>query len=283
MIVDAHQHFWDTDRNDYPWITDELAAIRKPFGPDDLEPLLDASGVQATVLVQTRHSVDETREFLQIAAEHDAVLGVVGWVDLTDPDVGDTLAELQALPEGDRLVGIRHIVHDEEDPRWLLRDDVQAGIAAVGAAGLAYDLLARLRELPAALETSKRHPSMRFVIDHMAKPQIAAERFDEAWAAAMAPFAELPHVSCKLSGLVTEADWEAWQLEDLLPYVRAALDWFGGERLMLGSDWPVCLLAGSYEQVIETYTRALDDLPAETRARILGLNAMRFYRLKKGE
>lgn len=280
MIVDAHQHFWDPARADYPWMTGPLEAIRKPFGPGDLEPLLQAAGVHATVLVQTRHSVDETREFLQIAAENDAVRGVVGWVDLTDPDVGETLAELQALPEGKHLVGIRHIVHDEEDSRWLLREDVQRGIAAVGAAGLVYDLLARTRELPAALETAKRHPEMRFVINHMAKPQIAGDAFDEAWAAALAPFAELPHVACKLSGLVTEADWQTWQLEDLLPYVRRAIEWFGGERLMIGSDWPVCLLAGSYEQVIETYTNALDSLPAETRAGVLGRNAMRFYRLE---
>ena len=280
MIVDSHQHFWDTARAEYPWMTDELAAIRKPFGPGDLGPLLERTGVQGTVLVQTLHSVDETREFLQLADENDTVLGVVGWVDLTDPQVGDTLAELLALPEGRWLVGIRHIVHDEEDPRWLLREDVQRGIAAVGAAGLAYDLLARTRELPAALETAKRHPGMRFVLNHMAKPKIAAaEGLDEAWAAAMAPFAGLPHVSCKLSGLVTEADWQTWQPEDLLPYIRAAVDWFGGERLMIGSDWPVCLLAGSYEQVIQTYTNALDGLPSETRTGVLGLNAVRFYDL----
>src|SRR6266545_1205383 len=181
----------------------ELETIRRTFGPDDLKPLLQETGVDRTVLVQTISSFDETREFLDIAKTTDFIAGVVGWVDLTVPDVADTIASL----ESDLLVGIRHQVHDEPDARWLLRSEVQRGIAAVGEAGLVYDLLVRTRELPAALETVRRHPNTRFVIDHAAKPRIAAGPRDKPWEEALAPFADEANVFCKLSGLVTEADW----------------------------------------------------------------------------
>jgi L-fuconolactonase len=251
-VVDAHHHFWDPTRRSYAWMGDELAAIRKPFGPDDLRPLLSQSGVERTVVVQTVSDVDETREFLAIAGSTEFVAGVVGWVDLTDPDVGKGLAELQAGPGGENLVGIRHQVHDEADPRWLLREDVQRGIAAVGEAGLVYDLLVRARELPAALETVRRHRHQRFVIDHAAKPQIASGSSDVQWEAALAPFADELNVACKLSGLVTEAAWESWTPTHLEPYVRRVLDWFGSDRCMFGSDWPVCLLAATYDEVIHS-------------------------------
>ncbi len=163
MIVDAHQHFWDPARADYPWMTDEVAPLRRRFGPEDLEPLLRAHGVDGTIVVQARHSLDETRELLAIAAATPFVLGVVGWVDLTG-DVERQLVELDGA-----LVGIRHQVHDEPDPAWLLRDDVQRGLGAVAAAGLVYDLLVRTRELPAAVETARRQPGLTFVLDHAGK------------------------------------------------------------------------------------------------------------------
>ncbi len=274
MVVDAHHHFWDPSRRDYPWMGEELVPIRHRFGPAELSPLLAAEGVDRTVLVQTISSADETREFLATAAGTAFVAGVVGWVDLTKPSVGDALAELRAGAGGTFLVGIRHQVHDEPDPRWLLRDDVQRGIEAVGDAGLVYDLLVKARELPAAVELARSFPDLRFVLDHIAKPRIAAGPRDPEWEQAMAPLAECANVYCKLSGMVTEARWTDWTPDDLLPYVSRVLEWFGPKRCMFGSDWPVCLLASDYARVIST-TRAI----VGDNGDVFGATATRVYRL----
>jgi L-fuconolactonase len=279
LIVDSHHHFWDPSRREYPWMGDELVSIRRPFGPEDLRPLLSANGVDRTLVVQTISSVDETSEFLATAVTTDFIAGVIGWVDLTDPTLGSTLAELRSGPGGSHLVGIRHQVHDEADERWLLRDDVLRGLRAVGTANLVYDLLVRTRELPAAHEVARRFPDTRFVIDHIGKPHISAGPRDPAWEQAMAPFAALPNVSCKLSGMVTEASWTGWTPEDLAPYVRRVLDWFGPGRCMYGSDWPVCLLAASYGQVLQALRHGLSELNAEEIEGVLGGNASRVYRL----
>ena len=278
-VVDAHHHFWTPSRHDYYWMAGaELDPIRRTFGPDDLRPLLTAAGVDATVLVQTVPSVPETREFMVTAAATDFVAGVVGWVDLTDPAVADTLAELRSQPNGRTLVGIRHQVHDETDAEWLLRPDVQRGLAAVRDAGLAYDILVRPRELPAALATANALPDMRFVIDHIAKPPIASGEID-AWSALMEPFRPLTHVSCKLSGMITEARWADWTPSDLRPYVHRAVDIFGTGRVMYGSDWPVCLLAGSYGAVKSALEEALPPLSPEEWTNVFGGNAIRIYGL----
>ena len=277
-IVDAHHHFWDPARAEYPWMTAELAAIRRRFGPEDLRPLLAANGVDRTILVQTRASLGETRELLATAALHDFIAGVVSWVDLTAPDVGQQLASLRAGPGGAKLVAIRHQVHDEADPAWLGRAEVRRGIAAVGEAGLAYDILVRTRELPAALATVRDLPGIRFVIDHIAKPPIASGAIDD-WAAGLQPLAAYPNVYCKLSGMVTEADWSHWTVRDLAPYASRALDWFGPERCVFGSDWPVCLVAASYEQVIDACRELLRDASIADRDRIFGANAAELYRL----
>ena len=274
MVVDAHYHLWDPAHREYPWMGDELATVRRRFDASDLKPLLDANGIDRTVLVQTISSLDETREFLQNAAENEFIAGVVGWVDLTDRAVDKTIAGLKRSEGGSFLVGIRHQVHDESDPRWLLRDDVQRGIAAVGDAGLVYDVLVRTRELPAALETVKRHSPIRFVIDHSAKPRIAAGPRDAAWEAALAPLSDLANVTCKVSGLFTEADWKSWTVEQVEPYVRRVIDWFGADRCMFGSDWPVSLLAASYEQVVTTTRQLVSDdeqIMGGTAARVYGL------------
>lgn len=269
-VIDAHTHFWDPARHDYPWMGPELNSIRQRFGPDQLRPLLVDNGVDQTILVQTISSLDETREFLETAAATDFIAGVVGWVDLTSGSVDETLASLV----GDLLVGIRHQVHDEPDAEWLLRDDVQRGIAEVGEAGLVYELLVRTRELPATLETAKRQPEVSFVIDHAAKPRIAGGSWDADWEKGLAPFSDLANVACKLSGLVTEADWKSWTPEQLEPYVRRVLGWFGAERCMFGSDWPVCLLAASYEQVIDALQQivGLNNMVfGDTASRVYGL------------
>jgi len=276
-VVDAHHHFWDPARASYPWMTEALAPIRRRFGPEDLRPLLAANGVDQTVLVQTRSSIDETREFLATAAEHDFIAGVVGWVDLT-ADVAAQLKSLRAGPGGAKLVGIRHQVHDEADPKFLERKDVRRGIAAVGKAGLAYDILVRTRELPAALALVRELPDMRFVIDHLAKPPIASGA-TTAWAAGLKPLAAYRNVFCKLSGMVTEADWKHWTARDITPYVTRVLEWFGPERCVFGSDWPVCLLAASYAHVIDVCGQAIGDLPAAERERIFGGNAINLYGL----
>jgi len=278
MIVDAHHHFWDPDTADYPWLTDELAAIRRSFGPADLAPLIAAAGVDATVLVQTRSSVSETEEFLAIAARTRFVRGVVGWIDLTDPAADDAIARLRSGPGGDRLVGIRHQVHDEADPDWLGRDDVRAGIGAVGRAGLVYDLLVRARELPAARALVGALPEVRFVVDHLAKPTIRAGS-DPAWTAAVATFRGLPNVWWKLSGLVTEADWRTWQPAQIQPFVDEVIDVAGPDRLLFGSDWPVCLLAARYVDVVATARSLISGLSPTEQAAVLGATARAVYRL----
>jgi L-fuconolactonase len=279
-VVDAHHHFWTPGRHDYYWMAgSELDPIRRSFEPADLQPLLAEAGVDSTVLVQTVPSVRETREFMETAAATDFVAGVVGWVDLTDPAVADTLAELQSQPNGQTLVGIRHQVHDESDAEWLLRPDVQLGLPAVRDAGLAYDLLVRPRELPAALAAAKALPDMRFVIDHIAKPPIASGEID-SWSALLEPFRTLTNVSCKLSGMITEAGWATWTPSNLKPYVERAVDIFGTERMMYGSDWPVCLLAGSYGAVKSALEEALPPLSPAEWAKVFGGNAIRFYGLE---
>jgi L-fuconolactonase len=278
VIVDAHHHFWDPARADYPWMIGSYEPIRQPFGPGDLAPLLTANGVDATVLVQTRSSLDETREFLAIAADTPFVRGVVGWVDLTDPGVADAIAELRRGPGGDRLAGIRHQVHDEPDPEWLRRDDVRRGIRAVGESGLVYDLLVRTRELPAALALVEALPDVRFVIDHIAKPAIR-DGVRQPWADRLAAFGVLEHVACKLSGVVTEADWSRWQAADLAPYVDHVLEVFGPRRVLFGSDWPVCLLAASYDRVVGTARELSDGLSEADSALVFGGTATEIYGL----
>ena len=275
MIVDSHHHFWDPSRRDYPWMGNELAAIRRRFGPDELAPLLASAGIDRTVLVQTISSLDETREFLETAASTDFIAGVVGWVDLTDPSVAEMLRELRAGPGGTMLVGVRHQVHDEPDARWLLRPDVRRGIRAVGHAGLVYDLLVKLRELPAAVEVVREFPDIRFVLDHIAKPRIAAGPRDLEWEQAMMPLAENENVACKVSGMMTEADWKTWTPQQLQPYVTRVLDWFGPERCMFGSDWPVSLLASDYARTVNTLKALVGDSEpvfGGTATRVYGLS-----------
>jgi L-fuconolactonase len=278
-IVDAHQHFWNPDEGEYGWLCGPYAPIRRVFGPDDLRPELARAGVSATVLVQTWSSVAETRRFLALSETEDFIAGVVGWVDLTAPDVAATLSELKSGPGGDRLVGIRHQVHDEADENWLLRPDVVRSLTAVAEAGLVYDLLLRPRELPAALAIARRLPALKFVIDHLAKPDIRGSGFP-IWAERLAPFTdERHHVWCKLSGMATEADWEHWQPADLQPYIDEALRIFGAERCLFGSDWPVCRLAGGYAKVLGALKTCIAGLPQGEQEYILSRSAEEAYGL----
>ena len=279
MVIDGHQHFWDPARADYPWMdAAELAPIRRVFGPSDLAPLLRANGIDASILVQCRSSTGETEEFLRVAAATPFVVGVVGWVDLTDGAVDETLDRLRASSGGDKLVGIRHQVHDESDPDWLLRKDVQRGLAAVFARDLAYDLLVRTRELPAAIATAQAFPHARLVLDHAAKPPIA-DGLSRAWADRLAALAECGNVWCKISGLATEARWNDWDSARLFPLVEHAAKCFGEDRLIFGSDWPVCLLAGSYGEIKRALDECLMKLGPQVRDKAFSANARRAYRL----
>jgi L-fuconolactonase len=257
-----------------------LDPIRRPFGPQDLAAELAAQDIAGTVLVQTISSLEETREFLSLAAGWEFIWGIVGWIDLTSVSVGDDLDALIDAPGGDRLVGIRHQVHDERDPDWLLRADVRRGLTAVQARGLRYDLLVRARELPAAVDAVEALENLQFVLDHIAKPRIADGQ-DAEWRQRMPALAALPNVAVKLSGMVTEADWASWQPADLRPFVEPVVDWFGVERLIFGSDWPVCLLATSYAGVVEGLRQALGTLSSADEAAIFGSNAQRVYGLRK--
>lgn len=280
MFIDAHQHFWDPARADYPWMdAPELTPIRRAFGSADLAPLLKASGIDASLVVQCRSALVETEEFLRIAHATPSVIGVVGWADLTDAALGDTLDRLRALPGGAKLVGIRHQVHDEADPDWLLRADVQRGLAAVFARDLAYDLLVRTRELPAAIATAKAFPQARFVLDHAAKPPIADGGSAE-WSDRIASLAASGNVWCKVSGLATEAKWDDWDAERLFPFVQHVAHCFGEDRLIFGSDWPVCLLAGSYGEIKGALDACLAKLGTSVREKAFGANAKAAYRLR---
>jgi len=275
LRIDAHHHLWDLDRRPQPWLTGAaLDPIARTFRLDELRPLLAGHGIDATVVVQSSSSLPETRELLAIAAESGGlVAGVVGWADLTDPGLPEVLASL-----GGPLAGIRHQVQDEPDPRWLTRPEVHAGLRAVAAAGLVYDLLVTPVQLAAAVDTVRALPEVTFVLDHCAKPPIAAGGW-EPWAGQITGLAALPNVSCKLSGLVTEADWEAWRPQDVLPYARHVLDAFGPERVMFGSDWPVATLAGRYADVFALAEQAVAALGAADREAVFGGTAARVYGL----
>jgi L-fuconolactonase len=275
-MIDAHHHLWDPSRREYPWMAGEaLDPIRRPYTVDDLRAVTKAAGVHATVLVQTVASDEETAEFLATAAVEPVIAGVVGWVDLAAPDLVDRLAALRAQGP---LVGIRHQVETEPDEDWLLRPAVVAGLSAVASAGLAYDLLVRPPQLAAASEVALRLPELRLVLDHAAKPPIAAGEW-EPWAAAVAALATRENVVCKLSGLVTEADWASWRVADLVPYVDAVLAAFGPDRLAFGSDWPVCLLAGSYADVAAAAEELTSGMTVTEQAQIFGGTAVSVYKL----
>jgi L-fuconolactonase len=278
-VIDSHQHFWDPAVTEFSWMTEAHKPIRRRFTPEDLRPVLAANGVDATVLVQTWHSIEETRDFLATAAVTDFVAGVVGWVDLTDPAVEQTVAELMDRADGRYLVGVRHLVHDEPDADWLLRSDVRRGLGVLAKHGLVYDLLLKVREIPAALRTVADFPTLRFVIDHIAKPNIAASAISP-WAELMGGFkAHRSHVWCKLSGMAEEADWGSWTPEQLKPFVDRVLEILGPHRCMFGSNWPVCLLVGDYRRIKAALEQCTSALSVDERASVMGGSAIEAYGL----
>jgi L-fuconolactonase len=277
-VIDAHHHVWDLTVRDQDWITgDRMAPIRRTFTLDDLRPSARAAGVGATVLVQTVTVAEETPEMLALAAADPLVAGVVGWTDLTSPAIAGELARLTGGPGGGYLVSIRHQVQSEPDPDWLRRPDVIRGLRAVAAAGLCYDLVVLPHQIPAASYAAAAVPDLTLVLDHAGKPPIANGDLG-AWAAAVREFAALPNTTCKLSGLVTEAPLGA-QSRVFAPVADVVLSAFGAERIMFGSDWPVCLLASDYVGVTALARSLVAGLSDAERAAVFGATAARVYRI----
>jgi len=279
LTIDAHHHLWDLEVRGQDWISGEaMAPLNRSFGVAELADEARAAGVGACVVVQTVTVAGETPELLALAAGRELLAGVVGWTDLTAPDVADTIAELRELPGGRSLVGIRHQVQHEADPHWLLRPDVLNGLRAVARAGLAYDLVLLPGQLPAATTAAARVPELTFVLDHLGKPPIAAGGA-EPWFRAVHRLAQLPNTVCKLSGMVTEADWHTWTTSDLRPYADAVLEAFGPHRLMFGSDWPVCTLAASYGDVLDAARLLTRQLSLPEQRAVFATTAVNTYRL----
>jgi len=272
MKIDAHQHFWRYSPREYAWIDETMGAIRRDFLPVDLEKETSGIGIDWVISVQARQTLEETRWLLDLAAKNDFIRGVVGWVPLISSSVREELAALRCEQ---RLRGVRHVVQDESDG-YLLREDFNAGITALEETGLVYDLLLREHQLPETIQFVDRHPNQVFVLDHLAKPRIGDR---QPWSQHIQELARREHVYCKVSGLVTEADFQTWTEELLRPYFETVLAAFGADRLMFGSDWPVCLLASSYRRWYEVVSHFAESLSTDEQANFFGATAARVYRL----
>jgi L-fuconolactonase len=276
MQIDAHQHFWLYHSLEYAWIDDSMAALRRNFLPHDLAGELKSAGFDGSIAVQARQSLEETRWLLELAGKSASIVGVVGWIDLRSPDVR---SQLKPLVHNPKLVGVRHIVQSEPDDGFLLRPDFLRGISVLEEFDLAYDLLIYTKHLPVAIEFVQKFPRQRFVVDHLAKPPIKSEKLG-SWAQGIGELAKFPNVYCKVSGLVTEADWQRWTPDQIRPCLEVAFDSFGPERLMVGSDWPVCLVAASYPTVLQLAKDYIAARSPQSLSAVLGGNAARFYGLR---
>ena len=275
MRIDSHQHFWQYDPAQHVWMTDDMAVLRRDFLPDELSPLLQSAGFDGTIAVQARQIREETDWLLELADRYDFIQGVVGWVDLR---AGDVRRQLQRYTGRTKLKGMRHIVHDEPDVEFILRPEFRRGIAALGEFGLTYDLLLRPAHVPVVLELVREFPRQPFVVDHIAKPLIQ-DRIFAPWQQDLEALAQFENVYCKLSGMVTETRWREWQSDDFSAYLEIVLGAFGPDRVMIGSDWPVCTLSGDYRPVMAVVLRYIQRFPPETQKKVLGGNCARFYRV----
>ncbi len=275
LTIDAHQHFWQLSQPfNYGWLdAPALATIRRDFLPGDLEPLIRQVGVDRTIFVQTQHDVVENRWVLGLAERYPFIAGVVGWIDLASEACERQLLEFKSHP---KFVGVRHVTQDEPDDDFIIRPAILRGLRVLEKHGVPFDLLFYVKHLRHVPALARRLPDLPMVIDHLAKPRIKDQGLDD-WLPQFRAAAAFPNVFCKLSGLITEADWRGWTVADLQPYVNAALDFFGPDRLMFGSDWPVCELAGTYEQVYRAAVEALGPLSESERSAIFGGTAARFY------
>ena len=272
MHIDSHQHFWRYNPAHQVWMTDVMAVLRRDYLPDELKPLLHAAGFDGTIAVQARQMLEETEWLLELSDTHPLIKGVVGWVDLRSPQLRGQLEKYAPHP---KLVGVRHVVHDEPDDNFMLLPEFRRGIAQLREFGLTYDLLLFPKHLPVAVKLVAEFPEQPFVLDHIAKPRIA-DGLLSPWREDLRRLAGFPNVWCKLSGMVTETKWKLWRPEDFHPYLDVVFEAFGLERLMIGSDWPVCTLSGDY---VSTMNIVINYLSAEDREGVLGGNCARFYGL----
>lgn len=275
MTIDSHQHFWNYDPAKDSWITDEMEVLKNNFTPRDLKSILDANKIDGSVVVQAEQSEKENIFLLKLAEENDFIKGVVGWVDFQSENIQERLAHY-ALAK--KLKGFRHIVQGEADDRFLMRPNFLRGIATLQSFDFTYDILIYPRHLPIALEFVKKFPSQKFVIDHLAKPEIKKGNMGN-WQKYIREMAAMQNVYCKISGIVTEADWQKWTYADIEPYLNVIFESFGADQLMYGSDWPVCLLAGSYEKQFSITKAYINSMSSIDQQKILGENAVKFYRL----
>jgi L-fuconolactonase len=273
--IDAHHHFWKYDPVEYNWINDQMSRIRHDFLPADLHEEMRAAGISGAISVQARQTLEETRWLLELAGQHDFILGVVGWVPLTDPKVDTILAD---LTRSRKLRGVRHVLQDEPDPFYVLRDDFNTGIRALRRFELTYDILIFERHLPQTIEFVEKHPGQIFVVDHLAKPRVRDNELSP-WRENLHELAKRPNTYCKLSGLVTEANYSDWSIEQLTPYLDTALSAFGPNRLMFGSDWPVCLVAIDYPEWAAIVASAISGLSPSEQERIWSGTAQEAYRI----
>lgn len=279
MIIDSHQHFWQVGHFDYPWMRPDVGVLYQDYLPSQLEPILKECNVDQTILVQASNSLAETYWLLSLAERHPFIAGVVGWVDLGDPEIEQELEVLMANP---KFKGVRHLVESEPSDDWLVQPTVVKGLQVLEKHQVSYDLLVHTRHLKHVKTVAEACPNLRLVIDHMAKPQIATGQIAD-WASALKEVAAYPNVWCKLSGLVTEANLISWTTEDLRPYVERALEFFGPKRMMFGSDWPVCLLAASYDQVLKSSQSLLAGATQEDKQWIFAGNAIELYNMREAD
>ncbi len=274
MKIDSHQHFWQYNASDYVWMSEAHNVIRRNFLPEDLRPLLDACGIDGTIAVQARQMLAENDFLLELSSQNPMIMGVVGWIPLCDPNVDNYLAHY-ALHH--KIVGFRHVLHDEPDDDFMLRKDFNEGVTALSRYNLCYDVLIFEKHLPQTIQFVDQHPGLTLIIDHIAKPRIREGDFDFQWEKNIRQLAEREHVNCKLSGMVTEVSGGKWDFALLKPYFEVVLEAFGPDRLMFGSDWPVCLLQSEYHQWLETVINFIGKLSESEKSAIMGGNAARIY------
>jgi len=275
MKIDTHQHFWKYCREEYPWIGEGMEVLAQDRLPADLYPLLKDNGIDGTIAVQARQVVEETEALLAMAEEYDFIRGVVGWVDLRNPNVD---AQLERFKGRKKLVGVRHVVQDEPDEKFVLREDFMRGIGKLKACDLVYDILIFPHQIATAIELVKKFPEQVFILDHIAKPNIKDKQMSP-WEIDIKKLASFENVSCKISGMVTEADWHNWSAEDFKSYMEIVLEAFGAKRLTIGSDWPVCTLAGKYGSVVSIAADFIAQLSDHEQKAIWEDNPKRIYGL----
>ena len=274
--IDSHQHFWKYDPQRHSWINDSMSILKKDFLPEDLKKIYNKYEVSGCIAVQADQSENETNFLLSLSDEYDFIKGVVGWIDLRSADFEE---RLEHYSQHSKMLGFRHVVQDEADPNFVLQRSFLEGISKLSRYNYTYDILIYPHQMAASLEMVNKFPHQKFVIDHIAKPYIK-DGIIEGWKDSIVQFAQLENVSCKVSGMITEANWQSWNYTDLIPYLDTVFEAFGTKRIMFGSDWPVCLLAGSYKDVLSVPERYLESFTENEKMDIWARNATKFYNLK---